>query len=138
MKPTLLRILGHGLLTAAALAVAGYGLAEFAGVYLAAQPGGEKGGAEWAGEITATLRRRLPAGMAAWGFGLVAVFELLLRFVRGEPVALPAKPVAPDPAEALWNGLLRYSEAAPACPPGPPAENTPAPPAPPSPDGPPP
>lgn len=112
MRTLAVRILRRGLPTAAVLALMGYGMAEFAGIYLAAQPGAERGDGQWAENVAASLRYRVPLGMAAWGFGLVALFEFLHWLVRGNPPApAPKSAAAPDATERLLTDLLRRAEA---------------------------
>jgi hypothetical protein len=106
MRSTLLRILKHGGVAAGVLAVAGYLLAEVGGVWLAAHPVGRLPDPGAADPVAADLRWRLPFGMAAWGFGLVAMFELLGWLIRGTPPPPLAKPA--DPAEKLWADLERH------------------------------
>ena len=126
MRPTAIRILKHGIPAALVLAALGYGMAEVAGLWVSAQqpvqidrelletadaaPPMNQGD-----EISSTLRTRLPFTMAAWGFGLVAVLELLRRMVKGDPATTPPRPPPPDPdaeVEKLLNQLLEQAEAA--------------------------
>ncbi len=131
MHPTLIRILKHGLPAAAVLAVVGLLMADVAGMWVASQPGnrtttprvradnpGEPAEARTIDpgqEMAASLRRRLPFTMAAWGFGIVLVYELLLSLWRGgrtaPPRALPPVP-SEDEVEKLLNQLLQQAEAA--------------------------
>lgn len=127
MPPTLIRILKNGLPAAAFLAFVGYLMAEVAGVWFDSQvppppvdpsegrfvpPTGE--------DVSGTLRFRLPLAMGFWGFLLVAVFELVLRFWRGPNITrtkIPERargPLPPpeDDVEALLNQLLQQAEAA--------------------------
>lgn len=123
MRYTLLRVLKHGLPTALVLAGIGWVMSEAAGMWLAGQPrtrpqagvhydpSAPGGGTD----VAAVLRTRLPFTMAAWGFGIVLTFELLLALWRGE--SPPEKPKAigvPSEVEVekLLNELLRQAEAA--------------------------
>ena len=60
------------------------------------------------------LRSQVPLSMALWGFGLVAVWEITLFLLRGEPPAAGAKkqPAPPDEAELLLEELMRQADAA--------------------------
>jgi hypothetical protein len=115
MHPILVRILKQGIPVALVLAVIGYLMAEAGGMFIAMQAGGESSAN--AGEhLTKTLQRRLPFTMAAWGFGLVVVFELVLGLLRGRkstPATGPA-PAVPteDETEKLLNQLLQQADAA--------------------------
>jgi hypothetical protein len=115
MHPTLVRILKQGIPVALILAAIGYLMAEVGGMFIAMQAGGES--SVNAGEhLTRTLQRRLPFTMAAWGFGLVVVFELVLGLVRGRkptpaPGPAPAVPTE-DETEKLLNQLLQQADAA--------------------------
>lgn len=126
MHPILVRILKQGIPVALFLAVVGYLMAEAAGMMLASQSGSggssvraTAGGAPTpAGgeDLTRALQRRLPFTLAAWGFGLVVVFELVLGLWRGRksiapPVPAPAAP-AEDETEKLLNQLLQQADAA--------------------------
>jgi len=126
MRPTAIRILKHGISATLVLAGLGYGMAEVAGLWVNAQQPvqSDRELLETADavppinhgeEISSTLRTRLPFTMAAWGFGLVAVLELLRRMVKGDPAATPPPPPPPDPdaeVEKLLNQLLEQAEAA--------------------------
>ena len=112
MRQTLRRILKHGTLAALVLAVLGYVMAEVAGMYLATLRSDRSDvDPEWANAIASDLRRRMPFGMAVWGFGLVAVFEFLGWLVRGTPPPPAAKP--PDSAAELWMHIERVVESGP-------------------------
>jgi hypothetical protein len=122
----MIRILRHGLPAAVILAVVGYLMAEVAGLWVAGNDPGRRAAIErtdLATQPTATpgpdvataLRARLPFTMAAWGFGLVVVFELLLAFWRGgaaPPAPTPPGPATDDEVEKLLNQLLQQAEAA--------------------------
>jgi hypothetical protein len=118
MKPLVRRILVGGLPVAAALAVIGYLMAELAGGFLSNHPtASDPLGAELAAKAADTFRTRMPLGMAAWGFGLVALYEVVLFVLRGNPpppTAPPAK--APAPTDAVLKDLLTRADAAGAVP----------------------
>jgi hypothetical protein len=127
MKPTLLRILKNGLVTAAVLAGMGFVAAELGGMYLASQTSTNRQDDELNSQAVTALRYQLPLGMAAWGFGLVALFEILLWLVRGNPAPPPTKR-ATDTPEKLFDDLLKRAEAQNVSTTGhapPPTENTP-------------
>ena len=140
MRYTLIRVLKSGVPTALMLAALGWVMAEGAGMWLAGQTVGRSGAPYDSGsDVAGTLRTRLPFAMAAWGFGIVLVFELVLSLWRGgkppapKPVATPSE----DSVEKMLNELLAQTEAAqaaraanPAATPVPapqPAENSPVP-----------
>ena len=113
MKPTLLRILKNGLPAAAILAILGYYMADLGMIWVSSQPGTDaQGGTEWASEAVEKIRYRMPIGMALWGFGLIAAFELALYAWRGS-LPPPAPPSTPSPStDELLNKLLEQAEAA--------------------------
>ena len=102
VRPTLLRVLKNGLLTAVLLFVIGIGLSELATT-------GESD------DVARAVRQRLPAAMAAWGLALVTGFELLLwawRRKRPAPAPVPTlAPPSPEDVDALLNQLLEKAEA---------------------------
>lgn len=106
MPTTAKRILRHGLLAALMLGALGYVYAQFAGLWFDTKAGA--GGAE----VTEALQWRVPLTMAAWGFGLVAVFEFFAGLWRTpeKPTLVESKSV-PD-AETLLLELLDQAEAA--------------------------
>ena len=109
MPTTLARILRHGLIAALMLGCLGFVFAQFAGIWFDHKIGDREapiGGAE----ITDTLQWRVPLTMAGWGFGIVAVIELVGSLWRKPSKPVEAKPV-PD-AEALLLELLDQAEAA--------------------------
>lgn len=112
MRLYLFKVLKSGLPTAAILAVCGYVFAQFAGMWYASEAGGRTL-AVGSGEIADTLEWRLPMTMAAWGFGLIALFEGVLSIWR-KPAALAVssetEPV--DETEQLLLKLLEEAEAA--------------------------
>lgn len=130
MRLTLLRILKHGLPTAVLLALLGFLMAELATTWVASQPapGGLQPRASVdspANESTTSvrpdqealeaLRYRLPLQMAAWGFGLVVLCELVLAFWRETkpPLAGPGlRPPTDAEVEELLNQLLQQAEEA--------------------------
>lgn len=129
MHPVVQRILVNGLTAAGVLAVVGFAYAQLAGIWLAggssARGLGEPGLAPPADDpLVESLRYRVPAMMALWGFAFVAVAEGVLAVVRGNrPAPLPVERT-PDPAEVLLEELMRQAESANA---PPPAEPTPSP-----------
>lgn len=133
VRPLLIRILKNGLLTAVLLAALGYALAEFATAVLGTQTTPRSTAdlpAVSADDLTIGLKGRMPLTLAAWGFGLVAVIEVLRHLLRGGKRALAAKPAAAvvDETAKLLNELLEKADAerqrAAACPATPPADNT--------------
>jgi len=130
MNPLLKPILKNGLLSAGALAIVGYGYAELAGMWLAAQtplrttPDGVVAAAPQEA-VADSLQYRVPAMMALWGFVFVALGEVVLHRVRSRRAALvpPAIP-QPDPAELLMKQMMLDAQAA-SSPSTAPAENSP-------------
>jgi hypothetical protein len=125
---TRVRVLVHGLMAAAALAVVGGMYARLAGMWLSARPtpravpvaGGDPRPADGLPDEVAW---RLPAAMAGCGFLLVVLGEGLLSLWR--PAAPTPKPTPATPeadAEALLQQLLREAEANPAATPLPKGE----------------
>lgn len=111
MRPYLLKLLKNGVPTAVILAVIGYLFAQLASMWYVSESGGrENVGVQ---EMSETLQWRLPLTMAAWGFGLVALFEGVLSLWR-TPVAPPtiSTPPAVDETEQLLLQLLEEAEAA--------------------------
>src|SRR4051794_29276484 len=106
MHPLLKRILLHGGLTAALLAVIGFMFAELAGMWLstAADRPAPPGAAP-----PEALRLRVPLMMAFWGFVFVAGCEAVLSRFRRPPAPAPER--QPDEAEKLLNELLAQAEA---------------------------
>jgi hypothetical protein len=137
MPLILKRILSNGLLTAALLAVIGYGYAELAGVFLLANPPartitGNVPAAPAEDPLSTELTYRLPAMMALWGFLFIAAGEgVMYAWRRRRPIAVPAKPAESkaDTAEVLLEQILAQVETAKTAPsPSPsatPAENSP-------------
>lgn len=120
MKLLLTRILRNGAIVAITLAIFGSMMASVAGVWLAGQPAMSRStdAPGNATDLAADLRIRIPLALAAWGFGLVTAFELLLYLVRGnpKPAATATSPAATAPGsdaevDALYNKLLTDSEA---------------------------
>jgi len=128
MRVLLSRIVKHGLPTAMLLALLGFLMAELAGIWVASQPAPTlqpRASVESpANELTLTvrpdaeavqaLRYQLPLQMAAWGFGLVVLCELVLAFWRGKkPLAGPGlRPPTDEEVEDLLNQLLQQAEEA--------------------------
>lgn len=109
MHPVLRRVLLHGGLTAAVLALIGVAFAELAGIWLAGNT--NRSGAAANEPVNAALRYRVPLMMALWGFLFVLVGELVIWRVRGNKPPAPTAP-PPDDAEKLLNELLAQAEAA--------------------------
>jgi hypothetical protein len=125
------RIVVHGLLTAAALAVIGYMYAQLAGMWVDTQSAPRTGpviadqlAAPAAGgdEVTTALAWRLPLLMAALGFLLVVAGEGLLSLWRTPAPPAAAKPTAEQETEALIQKLLKDAEQNPAATPMPKTE----------------
>jgi hypothetical protein len=123
MHPILVRVLKSGIPVAVILAVFGYLMAEAAGMWLGGQGdsavrvtvGPTADGSPDAGgeDVTRALRRRLPFTLAAWGFALAAMFELVAGLVRRNRAPAAPKPVPPEAeAEKLLNQLLQQADAA--------------------------
>jgi hypothetical protein len=116
MPPLLKRIVVNGLVTAGILAVLGFLLAEVGAIWLSGTTQPRSGNvAAGPDPAVASLHSRVPLAMAAWGFGFIAVSELVLYAWRGNPAEKtarkPAEP-APDPAEQLLEQLLAEADAA--------------------------
>lgn len=129
MRVTLTRILKYGLPTAALLAVLGFLMAELAGAWVASQPAPTlqpRASVESPSneslitvrpdaEAVEALRYQLPLQMAAWGFGLVVLCELVLAFWRSQKPPLPGpglRPPTDQEVEDLLNQLLQQAEEA--------------------------
>jgi len=111
MRPYLLKLLKTGLPTAAGLGVVGYAFARLAGMWYVSEAGGRT--AIGANDIAEALEWRLPLTMAAWGFGLVALFEGILSIWRTPTAPAPPTPAPPiDETEKLLLKLLEEAEAA--------------------------
>lgn len=112
MRPYLLKLLKNGVPTAVVLAVVGYLFAQLAAMWYVSESGGRANvGVQ---EMSETLQWRLPLTMAAWGFGLVALFEGVLSLWRtpAPTPSLTAAPPAVDETEQLLLQLLEEAEAA--------------------------
>ena len=109
MSTTATRILRNGLFTAFMLGAVGFVYAHFAGVWFDSKIG-DREGPVGSAEATDALQWRVPLTMAAWGFGLMAFFELFASLCR-KPETPPASALAPD-AEVLLLELLDLAEAA--------------------------
>ncbi|MBP3960282.1 hypothetical protein J8F10_34070 [Gemmata sp. G18] len=110
MHPVLKRILLHGGLTAAVLALIGVLFAELAGLWLTGSATRSSTDADE--QVGSSLRSRVPLTMALWGFGFVAVCELVAWRVRGtRPPATKSTEAPSDDAEKLLNELLAQAEA---------------------------
>ena len=110
MRRYLLKLLKAGVPTAAVLAFFGYAFAQFAGMWYVSEAGG-RDSPVGAAEVARTLEWRLPLTMAAWGFGLVALFEGVLSLWRKPMPVEPAVPVV-DETEQLLLQLLEEADAA--------------------------
>jgi hypothetical protein len=110
MRRYLLTLLKNGLPTAAILAILGSGLAQFAGICYASAAGG-RGSSVGATEIARAFEWRLPLMMAAWGFGLVALFEGVLALLR-KPVPAQHPVAIVDETEQLLLKLLEEADVA--------------------------
>ncbi len=149
MHPLLVRVLKSGLPVAVILALFGYLLAEAAGMWLGGQgdssvrvtvgpPAADGSSSAGDQDVAQALRRRLPFTLAAWGFGLAAVFELLAALWRRGRAPAPTKPPTPTASpeaevEKLLHQLLQQADAAEdartksaaaSCPAQPPADNS--------------
>jgi hypothetical protein len=124
MHPILVRILKQGIPVALILAAVGFVLAEAAGMWFAMQSGGDSTVRVTVGDatvpadpssggndLTRALRTRMPFTMAAWGFGIVAVIELLLGLWRGRKPMAPVVPAEVE-IEKLLQQHLQKAEAA--------------------------
>jgi hypothetical protein len=113
------RIAIHGLLTAAILAALGYVLAEFASMSITTSAGA-RGVVKASPEATASvedadrnLHVNIPLMMALWGFGFVAIIEMIrhqLHRARRAAAAALATPPVPDETEKLLEELLTQAE----------------------------
>ena len=128
MRQLLIRILKYGMPTAAALGIVGYLFGQAAGIWISGhtidRPGmqtvppyavaNEQNGSQDAG-IAQAYRTRLPLVMAGCGFGMVALFELLLFGIRGngpKPIHESQPATMKDSTEELLNQLMEKAEAA--------------------------
>jgi hypothetical protein len=120
----LIRILKQGIPVALILAVIGYVMAGVAGMWLSSHSGSdtsvrvtvENSSADTGETLTQAMQLRLPLTLAAWGFGLVTVLELVRTLVRGQKPStkqntLPSR-VTEDETEKLLNQLLQQADAA--------------------------
>jgi hypothetical protein len=115
MRPVLRRIAIHGGLTALVLGLFGLMFAELGAIWLSSAPAARSAEAAEAAdaEVAARLRGRVPLLMAAWGFGFVAVAEVVVHYFRKRrAAAMPAvAQPQPDDAEKLLLELLAKAEA---------------------------
>jgi hypothetical protein len=119
MRPVLRRIAIHGGLTALVLGLFGLMFAELGAIWLSSAPGARSAEvAETAdAEVADRLRGRVPFLMAVWGFGFVAVAEVLMHLYRTRRAAARAAMAPataqpqPDEAERLLLELLAKAEA---------------------------
>lgn len=89
----------QGLPTAAVLAGLGFVLAELSSIWMQIQsPPRMSADESWIWQTQSKLRWQLPLGMAAWGFGLVAIFEAVVTAIRGG-----ARPSEAEPESAAEN-----------------------------------
>jgi hypothetical protein len=100
------RILKSAVPSALILAACGYLIAEVAGSWFEAN---NTTRTHEPGAIPAALRQRLPLTMAAWGFALVGLYELIRGLWIRQPT--PAPPPAVSSAEDQLQQLLREAEA---------------------------
>jgi hypothetical protein len=115
MRPVLRRIAIHGGLTALILGVIGLMFAELGAIWLSSAPGSRSAEAADAEDVAAGLRGKVPLLMAAWGFGFVALGEVVVHHYRKRRAAAsPAIPAVaqpqPDDAEKLLLELLAQAE----------------------------
>jgi hypothetical protein len=117
MPAILKRILMNGLLAASMLALIGYFYAEMAGMWLMAKaptrPLSEAPVAEAPSvdPMLESIRYRVPATMALWGFLFVAGGEgLLYLWRKRRPAPVKSEPQT-NPAQELLNQLLAKAEA---------------------------
>ena len=111
MNPLLRRIAINGGMVAVVLGIVGMMLAELASMWIIATHPGRPGSAEAKPDLS-IVRTRLPLLMAASGFGMVAVGELVLHLLRRIRNPIPEnKPSQPDPTEKLLEELLTQAEA---------------------------
>lgn len=106
----MLKLFKTGVPTAGILAGVGYLFAQLASMwYISEAAGRSTVGAE---HVADTLEFRLPISMAAWGFGLIALFEGALAIWHTPPA--PIEPAVPtvDETEQLLLKLLEEAEAA--------------------------
>lgn len=116
MRAFVIRLLWNGLPVAVLLAALGYGMAQMAEMM---QGQADRPSPAGVPELTDHLQWRVPLGLAAWGFGLVLAFELLLSLWR-KPVPADGKgseakksiAAIQDEAEQLLLKLLAEADAA--------------------------
>ena len=100
----------NGLLTAAVLAVVGYGYAELAGLFLASKSPGRGPQAVQPDALADSLHERMPMMMAFWGFAFIAVGEIVLHLIRTRRKPLPPAEVKADEATVLLEQILSKVE----------------------------
>ncbi|WP_439621433.1 hypothetical protein [Gemmata sp.] len=112
MSPVVKRIAVNGTLAAIFLAVLGYFIANIAVMFLPAAVPGTEDVAPPDDDLAATMKVRLPLTLAVWGFGFVAVGELILWAVRGNrPPAVGATQAELDANERIIQELLAKADA---------------------------
>jgi hypothetical protein len=113
MNKLVKRIAQNGLATALVLGVIGFGFAYVAAAWISMAVGGgaDRLAADEAANLEA-LRYRLPLAMAGGGFLVIAITEIVLYLMRGDPPepAKKASEPAPDAAELLLEALLQEAE----------------------------
>jgi hypothetical protein len=97
------RLLKTAVPAAVILAVFGYFLSEIATVWYDAHVGKKPGESDNLGE---SLRGRVPVMMAAWGFGVLVVYEVLRTLWLPADKPKPAAPVGPTVEDQIQQ-LLR-------------------------------
>ena len=116
MREVYRRIAINGILTAIILAVVGVVIGEMSATAMQ-MPVGTRATIKKPEQDAATtaaaneLRYRVPVMMAAWGFLVVAGFEVIRHRLRGRRPTPPPAPSVPDETEKLLEELLSQAEA---------------------------
>jgi hypothetical protein len=105
MREFVLRCLKTVVPTAVILAACGYGFAVVAGVYVS-------GGKDSGESLQDVLVWRLPFTLAAWGGGLVFLYELFRAAWGRKPTPIEPTPATEVDAEQLLQQLLDQADAA--------------------------
>ncbi|MBA4186521.1 MAG: hypothetical protein C0467_00740 [Planctomycetaceae bacterium] len=106
MHPVLQRIAINGILTALFLGVIGVMISNIAVTFVpqsADISSGSDGGVNPDQELISQIKTRTPIMLAIWGFGFVAVGEVVLHLWRGRK---PAKPAEPTPEERTKTEMM--------------------------------
>ena len=118
MNELLRRIAIHGGLTAILVGIIGVVLGDMAASSVLTPTSSRTPAARSAEEVAAleksaeSLRKTVPLAMAIWGFGFVALYEVVRHVMRGKKaLAEPTAPPQPDEAEKLLEELLSQAEA---------------------------